>query len=85
MYAIYPPMISTLSQAHELIAQKDAHILKLTEKLQSTQRQLTTLQCQVEQLLKRLYGRKSEKLNPGHRFRATADESPNSAGKTRCT
>ena len=65
MCAIYPLMISTLSQAHELIAQKDAHILKLTEKLQSTQRQLTTLQHQMEQLLKRLYGRKSEKLNPG--------------------
>jgi transposase len=57
-------MILTLSQANELIAQKDFHIQKLTEKLQSTQRQLTTLQHQMEQMLRRLYGRKSEQLNP---------------------
>src|SRR3972149_8605431 len=57
-------MILTLSLANELIAQKDAHILKLTEKLESTQRQLATLQHQMEQMLKRLYGRKSEKINP---------------------
>ena len=57
-------MILTLSLANELIAQKDAHILKLTEKLESTQRQLATLQNQMEQMLRRLYGRKSEKINP---------------------
>jgi transposase len=48
----------------ELITQKDAHIGELTEKLESTQRQLTTLQHQMEQMLRRLYGRKSEQLNP---------------------
>src|SRR3972149_10124338 len=57
-------MILTLSLANELIAQKDAHILKLTEKLEPTQRQLATLQNQMEQMLRRLYGRKSEKINP---------------------
>ena len=57
-------MILTLSQAHELLAQKDAHIGELTRKLESNQRQLTTLQHQMEQLLRRMYGRKSEQLNP---------------------
>ena len=33
-------------------------------KLESTQRQLTTLQHQMEQMLRRLYGRKSEQFNP---------------------
>lgn len=57
-------MILTLAQANELIAQKDSHILELTAKIESTQRQLTTLQHQMEQMLRRLYGRKSEQLNP---------------------
>lgn len=57
-------MIQTLAQANELIAQKDAHILELTSKLESTQRQLTTLQHQMEQMLRRMYGRKSEQFNP---------------------
>jgi transposase len=57
-------MVLTLSQALELIAQKDAQIGELTRKLESNQRQLTTLQHQMEQMLRRLYGRKSEQLNP---------------------
>ncbi len=57
-------MVSTLPQALEILAQKDAHISELTRKLESTQRQLTTLQHQMEQMLRRLYGRKSEQLNP---------------------
>ena len=68
-------MIMTLAQANELLAekdaliaeltaQKDAHIQKLTEKLISTQRQLSILQHQMEHMLRRLYGRKSEQLNP---------------------
>jgi transposase len=68
-------MISTLPQALELLAQKDARILELTaqkdaqigelsRKIESLQRQLTTLQHQMEQMLRRLYGRKSERLNP---------------------
>lgn len=68
-------MIVTLSQAGELLAQKDAlireltaqkdaQIAELTRKLASVQRQLATLQHQMEQMLRRLYGRKSEQLNP---------------------
>lgn len=57
-------MTMTLPQALDLIVQKDAQIEKLAEKLESTQRQLTTLQHQMEQMLRRLYGRKSEQLNP---------------------
>lgn len=68
-------MILTLSQALELLARKDAQLLEITAqkdaqigelaiKLESTQRQLTTLQHQMEQMLRRLYGRKSEQLNP---------------------
>jgi transposase len=57
-------MVSTLPQALELLAQKDAHIEELTRKLESTQRQLTTLQHQMDQMLRRLYGRKSEQINP---------------------
>ncbi|MCK9275691.1 MAG: IS66 family transposase [Syntrophales bacterium] len=49
----------------DLVAQKDAQIESLVRTLESTQRQLATLQHQVEQLLKRLYGRKSEKIDPG--------------------
>ena len=52
------------SPSTELIAQKDSQIGELTRKLESTQRQLTTLQHQMEQMLRRLYGRKSEQLNP---------------------
>jgi transposase len=57
-------MILTLSQALDLLSQKDAHIDELTRKLESTQRQLTILQHQMDQMLRRLYGRKSEQLNP---------------------
>lgn len=58
-------MTSTLLQANELIVQKDFQIGELVKKNESLQRQLISLQHQTEQLLKRLYGRKSEKINPG--------------------
>ena len=48
----------------DLIISKEAHIDQLSMKLQTTQRQLSTLQHQIEQLLRRLYGRKSEKIDP---------------------
>jgi transposase len=68
-------MISTLSEALDIIGQKDALILELVaqqdaqidaliKKNETLQRQLTTLQHQMEQMLRRLYGRKSEQLNP---------------------
>ena len=49
-----------INQNKNLIAQN----WELTIKLEATQRQLTKLQNQIEQLLKRLYGRKSEKIDP---------------------
>ncbi len=62
--AINLPMSSTLPPALEILAQKDAQIGELSRKIESLQRQLTTLQHQMEQMLRRLYGRKSERLNP---------------------
>ena len=47
-----------------VIAQKNAHIEQLTLKCEASQRQLTTLQHQIEQLIRRIYGRKSEKIDP---------------------
>ena len=58
-------MISDISQANEIIAQQKYHIEEITKKLESTQRQLTILQHQMELMLRRLYGRKSEKIMPG--------------------
>lgn len=57
-------MILTLPQALEVIAQKDAQIEEIIRKNEALQRQLTTIQHQMEQMLRRLYGRKSEQLNP---------------------
>ena len=64
-------MVTDLAIANELIEkqqvhlqEKQAHIEELTSKLHSTQQQLKALQHQVEQLLKRLYGRSSEKFDP---------------------
>lgn len=57
-------LILELAAKNELIAQKDAQIDQLVSKNESLQRQLTTLQHQMEQMLRRLYGRKSEQLNP---------------------
>ena len=86
-------MVSTLPQALELLAQKDAQILELTaqkdaqigelsRKIESLQRQLTTLQHQMEQMLRRLYGRKSEKINPNQlMFDSMVIQSLEQAGK----
>jgi hypothetical protein len=57
-------LLLELAEKSELIAQKDAQIQELIRKNESLQRQLTTLQHQMEQMLRRLYGRKSEQLNP---------------------
>ena len=53
-----------LEQKQVFIQEQQAHIEELTRKLQSTQQQLKALQHQVEQLLKRIYGRSSEKFDP---------------------
>jgi len=57
-------MFASLAQANKHIEQQRLQIEELTRKLESTQRSLKMLQHQVEQLLKRLYGRKSEKRDP---------------------
>ena len=57
-------MVTTLSQANDLLEQKELQIQELTKKLRSTELKLSMLQHQVEQLLRRVYGRKSEKLDP---------------------
>ncbi len=57
-------MNTSLTDANELIDQQNLHIEELTKKLHSTERQMKMLQHQVEQLLRRVYGRRSEKLDP---------------------
>jgi len=57
-------MITTLKEAYTLIEQKDLHIEELNKKLHSTQLSHKMLQHQVDQLLRRVYGRRSEKLDP---------------------
>ena len=57
-------MITSLEEAHNLIEQKDLQIQELNKKLHSTQLSLKMLQHQVDQLLRRVYGRRSEKLDP---------------------
>ena len=57
-------MIASLEEAHTIIEQKDLQIEELSKKLHSTQLSLKMLQHQVEQLLRRVYCRRSEKLDP---------------------
>ena len=57
-------MVTTLAEAQELIARQALQNEELTQKLQSAEHQLRRLQHQVEQLLRRIYGRRSEKLDP---------------------
>ena len=62
--AIHAAMISSIEQANSIINQQQQHIQELTSQLESSQRKLTMLQHQVEQLIRRVYGRRSEKLDP---------------------
>ncbi len=57
-------MIVSLEEAYTLIEQKDLQIEELNKKLHSTQLSHKMLQHQVDQLLRRVYGRRSEKLDP---------------------
>ncbi|WP_028321809.1 hypothetical protein [Desulfatiglans anilini] len=57
-------MVSSLHEAIALIQEKDLQIQKLTKQLRSRDLSLRTLQNQVEQLLRRVYGRRSEKMHP---------------------
>jgi transposase len=57
-------MVASLTQANELLEQKQLQIEELTRKLQSSERKVSMLQQQVDQLLRRVYGRRSERLDP---------------------
>jgi transposase len=57
-------MFSTLEQAQRIIEQKDLQIQEFSKQLTSAHRQISLLQNQVEDLIRRVYGRKSEKLHP---------------------
>jgi transposase len=57
-------MIASLEEAYKIIEQKDLQIEELNKKLHSTQLSLKMLQHQIDQLLRRVYGRRSEKLDP---------------------
>jgi transposase len=57
-------MIASVKKANEQIEQLRLHNEELTKQLHSSQQQLKMLQHQVDQLLRRIYGRKSEKLDP---------------------
>ena len=57
-------MVSTLEQAQRIIEQQALQNQELVTQLTSAQRQIAMLQHQVEELLRRVYGRRSEKLHP---------------------
>jgi len=57
-------MFTSPAEANAYIEQQQLQIAELTKQLESARRSLSLLQHQVEQLLRRVYGRKSEKLDP---------------------
>jgi len=57
-------MLTSLAQAKEIIDRKELQMEELKKKLHSSERKVSMLQHQVEQLLRRVYGRRSERLDP---------------------
>jgi transposase len=57
-------MVSSIIKANEIIDQQQLQIEALTRKLQAAQQNISMLQHQMEQLLRRIYGRRSERLDP---------------------
>jgi len=57
-------MVSSITKANEIIDQQQLQIEALTRKLQSAQQNISMLQHQLDQLLRRIYGRRSERLDP---------------------
>jgi uncharacterized coiled-coil protein SlyX len=55
---------ATLLEKERLIAEKDRLIAELDERMRTQQTTIEKMQHQMEDLLRRLYGRKSEKLDP---------------------
>ena len=57
-------MLTTITEANDLIERQALQIEELTKKLHSSELNMSKLQHQVEQLLRRIYCRRSEKLDP---------------------
>lgn len=57
-------MMLSIDENNQIIQKYEAQIDQLVSKLTSAERKISTLQNQIEQLLRRLYGRKSEKFDP---------------------
>lgn len=57
-------MIASIEKANSIIEQQQLQIEELSKQLCSSERKITMLQDQLEQLLRRLYGRRSEKIDP---------------------
>jgi transposase len=57
-------MVSSIIKANEIIDQQQLQIEALSKKLHSAQKNISMLQHQLEQLLRRVYGRRSERLDP---------------------
>jgi len=57
-------MFNSLNEANAALEQKDLQIQELTKQLESTQLTMKKLQNQIEQLLRRVYGKRSEKIDP---------------------
>lgn len=57
-------MVTSLVEANNLIERQALQIKELTQKLHSSELNLSRLQHQVEQLLRRIYGQRSEKMHP---------------------
>ena len=57
-------MFTSLTEANAALEKKNLQIQQLAKKPKSTQLSMKMLQHQVEQLLRRVYGRRSEKLDP---------------------
>ena len=60
----YRSMFTSLNEANAALEQKDLQIQELAKKLESTQLTMKKLQHQIEQLLRRVYGKRSEKIDP---------------------
>ena len=61
---INPPLPDDLAQCHSLIHSRDALIDELTATIRLQEREKALLLHRVEQLLRRQYGRSSEKIDP---------------------
>jgi transposase len=57
-------MLTSLPQAKEIIDRQQLQVEELKKKLHSAELKVSMLQHQVEQLLRRVYGRRSERLDP---------------------